>query len=109
MNTKFPGVSAGETEIAPFALWDCAGWTDRDYQSGEPGFLLDGNLPDRFDLSQAISPQSSDFVTAPDLADRVHCVCFVVPCDAASDQDYMNRLKEMKKYAMDRSALRALQ
>lgn len=91
-----------ETKEAPFILWDSAGWSDSDYQSGELGYILDGNLPNRFDLSQAITPQSRDFISAPDPADRVHCVCFVVPCEAGSDADYMRRLKEMKKYAMDR-------
>ena len=104
VSCKWTSGCAGDAKEAPFSLWDCAGWTDHEYQSGEPGFILDGNLPDRFDLSQAISPQSRDFVTAPDLADRVHCVCFIVPCEAASDQEYMKRLKQMKKFAMDRGA-----
>ena len=94
-----------ETQEAPFVLWDSAGWSDSDYQSGKLGYILDGNLPNRFDLSQAISPQTRDFIIAPDPADRVHCMCFVVPCEAGSDAEYMRRLKEMKKYATDRGEL----
>ncbi|BDA43869.1 probable interferon-induced protein 44 [Coccomyxa sp. Obi] len=91
-----------EAQEAPFVLWDSPGWSDTLYQNGELGYILDGNLPNRFDLTQAISPQSHNFVVAPDLADRVHCVCFVVPCQAGSNADYMRRLKELKKDAMDR-------
>ena len=49
-----------------------------------------------------MSPHSRDFRRLPDLADQVHCMCFVVPCDAASDVAYTDRLKQMKKFAMDR-------
>ncbi|EIE25680.1 hypothetical protein COCSUDRAFT_60694 [Coccomyxa subellipsoidea C-169] len=75
---------------------------DREYQAGELGYILDGNVSHGFDLSQPIHPQSRDFFAYPALADRVHCVCFVVPSCSASDQEYTTRLKQMKKFAMDR-------
>ncbi len=98
-----------ETQEAPFVLWDSAAGSSvySDYKCGELGYILDGNLPNRFDLSQAISPQSQHFITSSDQADRVHCMCFVVPCDfaASCDRGYLVRVREMKEYAMDHGEL----
>ncbi|KAK9815950.1 hypothetical protein WJX72_012481 [[Myrmecia] bisecta] len=95
-------LDAGTSKDVAWSLWDSAGWSDSDYQTGELGFILDGNLPDRFDLASTISVQSPGFNSSPMLADKVHCVCFVVPCESATDEAYIKRLQEMKNFARTR-------
>lgn len=34
-----------------FRIWDSMGWTNNDYRDGLLNYILDGQLPDRFDLS----------------------------------------------------------
>ncbi|BDA43870.1 probable interferon-induced protein 44 [Coccomyxa sp. Obi] len=91
-----------DNQEVPFVLWDTPGWSNINYKCGELGYILDGNAPHRIDLSQPISPQSLDLITAPHQADRVHCVCFVVPCRDCFDSDYVSRMREMKQFAVDR-------
>lgn len=31
-------------------LWDTMGWSDSAYQHGEMNYILDGHIPDRFEL-----------------------------------------------------------
>ena len=78
------------------------GWGASDYKKGELGFILDGNLPNKCKLDGNISLKTEGFNADPSIADAVHCVCFVVPCDAASDESYMARLREMRQFARDR-------
>ena len=35
-------------------LWDSMGWDDQSYKAGEIGYILDGNIPNGFDLTQPI-------------------------------------------------------
>ncbi|BDA43871.1 probable interferon-induced protein 44 [Coccomyxa sp. Obi] len=94
-----------ETKEAPFVIWDIAGWCDHGsaHKRFELGYILDGNVPNRFDLSQSISPQSRDFITAPNQADKVHCMCLVIPSTfSCYNGEDMCRVREMKKYATDR-------
>ena len=72
------------------------GWGVKDYKKGELEYILDGNLPDRCKLDQGISFKTPGFNQTPTAADKVHCVCFVVPCGSASDESYMARLCEMR-------------
>lgn len=59
----------GETN---FQLWDAMGWSKSDYNSGELGMLLNGHLPDGFDLSQrAIGLLAPGVVAKPSLAQKV--------------------------------------
>lgn len=78
------------------------GWGNDDYKRGELAFILDGNLPNKCDLSGSISTRTKGFIKEPSLADRVHCVLFVVPCSAATDDAYMARLHEMRQFARER-------
>lgn len=71
---------------------------------GELAFILDGNLPDKCDLSSGISTKTKGFVANPNFADSVHCVLFVVPCNAATDEAYMTRLHEMRQVAREKGA-----
>jgi hypothetical protein len=41
-----------------FRVWDTMGWTQSDYGNGELNYILDGQLPDKFDLSRA-NPSTS--------------------------------------------------
>ena len=84
-------------------LWDSMGWGASDYKKGELGYILDGHLPDSCRLDQGISIKTAGYKTAPSIEDQVHCVCMVVPCDAATDESYMERLREMREFARLRS------
>lgn len=78
------------------------GWGATDYKKGELGFILDGNLPNKCKLDGSITLKTDGFNADPSIADAVHCMCLVVPCDAASDDSYMARLREMRQFARDR-------
>ncbi|CAC5368437.1 unnamed protein product [Mytilus coruscus] len=43
-------------------------------------YLLDGNLPDRFQFNPSVpvTPDITGFVATPQLADKIHCVVFVI-------------------------------
>lgn len=83
-------------------LWDSMGWGANDYKKGELGFILDGNLPNGCKLDDKISMKTAGFNKQPSVEDEVHCVCLVVPCDAATDDSYMERLREMRQFARER-------
>ncbi len=83
-------------------LWDSMGWGANDYKKGELGFILDGNLPNGCKLDDKISMKTDGFNKQPSVEDEVHCVCLVVPCDAATDDSYMERLREMREFARER-------
>ncbi len=83
-------------------LWDSMGWGVSDHKGGELGFILDGNLPDRCKLEGQVSMKTEGFNTHPTLQDAVHCMCLVVPCDSATNDSYMSRLREMRQFARDR-------
>lgn len=95
-----------ETQEAPFNLWDCAGYSSscKIYTCNDLGHILDGHVPNGFDFSQPISPQAKDYITAQDLANRVHCICFVVFCAAIYEWE-CTLIKTMKECAMDRGEL----
>lgn len=78
------------------------GWGATDYRQGELGFILDGNLPNKCKLDESISLRTIGFKADPSIEDTVHCMLFVVPCDAASDDSYMARLRHMRQFARDR-------
>jgi len=83
-------------------LWDSMGWGANDYKKGELGFILDGNLPNGCKLDDKISMKTAGFNKQPSVEDEVHCVCLVVPCDSATDDSYMERLREMRQFARER-------
>ena len=95
-----------ETQEAPFILWDTPGWSDsdNDYARLKLGYILDGNVPNCFDLnSQRISPQHPSFIEKPEQADKVHCVCIVIPCNFSDDiEKYRHRVRDVKECAKDR-------
>ncbi|KAL3148230.1 Interferon-induced protein 44-like [Trebouxia sp. C0009 RCD-2024] len=93
--------SMGKSKVQ-WQVWDSMGWGASDYQKGELGFILDGHLPDKCKLDDPISLRTSGFKAEPGVADAVHCMCLVVPCDAASDDSYMARLRDMRQFARDR-------
>lgn len=100
---KFTQPESGEP--VKWQLWDSMGWGTDDYKRGELGFILDGNLPNKCDLSGSISTRTEGFNSQPRLQDRVHCMILVVPCHAATDDAYMARLQEMRQFARDRGQL----
>ncbi len=83
-------------------LWDSMGWGTNDYKKGELGFILDGHLPNGCKLDDSISMKTAGFKHNPSSEDEVHCMCLVVPCDAATDESYMERLREMRQFARER-------
>jgi hypothetical protein len=83
-------------------LWDSMGRGSNEYKKGELGFILDGNLPNGCKLDDKISMKTAGFNKQPSVEDEVHCVCLVVPCDAATDDSYMEQLREMRQFARER-------
>ncbi|XP_070576467.1 interferon-induced protein 44-like isoform X2 [Ptychodera flava] len=49
-------------------------------------YLLDGNIPDRYQFNPAlrITPDIPGFISTPTLAEKIHCVVFVVDCSTVS-------------------------
>ena len=70
--------------------------------SGELGYILDGNISSGVDVEQPNLPGRAGFVQHPQLADKMHVVFFVVPCEESSNPEYMNRLKSLKRFCTDR-------
>ena len=99
---KYGFINPASKRKVQWQLWDSMGWGASEYKQGELGFILDGNLPNKCKLDGSISLKTEGFNKRPSIADAVHCVCFVVPCDAASDDSYMARLREMRQFARDR-------
>ena len=86
------------------------GWGVNDYKHKELEYILDGNLPDKCKLEMDSSHKTPGFKLEPMLEDKVHCVCFVVPCQSATDDSYMQRLQELRDVVRSRSKqLHALQ
>ena len=69
---------------------------------GELGYILDGNVSSGVDVEQPNLPGRAGFVQHPLLADEMHVVFFVVPCEESSNPEYMNRLKLLKRFCTDR-------
>ena len=78
------------------------GWGVQDYKKGELEYILDGTLPDRCKLDQQITLKTPNYNHTPGLGDKVHCVCFVVPCSSATDESYISRLCEMRDVVRSR-------
>ncbi|WAR13806.1 IF44L-like protein, partial [Mya arenaria] len=53
----------------------------------ECNFLLDGNVPEHYEFNPAtpITPESPGFIQKPGLADKVHCVLFVLEANTVHD------------------------
>ena len=102
---KYQFVNPDSNRKVHWQLWDSMGWGASDYKKGELGFILDGNLPNKCKLDDNISLKTDGFNSNPSIADTVHCMLLVVPCDAASDESYMARLREMRQFARDRGKL----
>ena len=82
---KYKFTDPDTKEPVHWQLYDSMGWGANDYKKGELGFILDGNLPNGCKLDDKISMKTAGFNKQPSVEDEVHCVCLVVPCDAASD------------------------
>ncbi|XP_052106162.1 interferon-induced protein 44-like [Mytilus californianus] len=64
-----------------FRLHDTRGLeADQGMDAHGMSYLLDGNLPDRFQFnpSAPVTPDITGFVAIPQLADKIHCVVFVI-------------------------------
>ena len=99
---KYQFVNPDSNRKVHWQLWDSMGWGETDYKKGELGYILDGNLPNKCKLDDTISLKTPGFKAEASIADAVHCMLLVVPCDAASDESYMARLREMRQFARDR-------
>lgn len=99
---KYEFQNPASNKKVQWQLWDSMGWGTNDYKKGELGFILDGNLPNKCKLDDNMSLKTAGFNTHPNVEDAVHCMCLVVPCDAATDESYMDRLREMRQFARDR-------
>ena len=105
---KYGFINPANKKKVHWQLWDSMGWGASDYKKGELGFILDGNLPNKCKLDGNILMKTDGFNADPSIADAVHCMCLVVPCDAASDDSYMARLREMRQFARDRGKYQCL-
>lgn len=100
--TKYKMKPTGSKKNVKWQLWDTMGWGSDDYKGGELAFILDGNLPHGCDQRQRLSTKTANFKIKPSLEEEVHCVCLVVPSNAATDEKYMARLQEMRQAALER-------
>lgn len=82
---KYDFTDLDSTRKVNWQLWDSMGWGASNYKKGELGYILDGHLPDKCKLDDPISLRTPGFKAEPSIADAVHCMCLVVPCDAATD------------------------
>ena len=55
--------------------------------------ILDGNVPNRFNLQVPITPNAPGYVAMPTLAQKMHCMVIMVAADAVSDDTYIAKLK----------------
>ncbi|XP_060083036.1 interferon-induced protein 44-like [Ylistrum balloti] len=84
-----------------FRLCDTRGLEeDQGLDDHEVGYLLDGHVPDRYKFNPAVplTPDTIGFVKNPKLADRIHCVVFVLDgstVDVTPDK-VMERIKSMQ-------------
>lgn len=97
-----PGSTSKNPKPVKWQLWDTMGWGSDDYKGGELAFILDGHLPHGCDLRQRISTKTPKYKVKPSLEEEVHCMCLVVPSNAATDEKYMARLQEMRQAALER-------
>eukprot|EP00656_Telonema_subtile_P033172 TRINITY_DN3662_c0_g1_i2.p2 TRINITY_DN3662_c0_g1~~TRINITY_DN3662_c0_g1_i2.p2 ORF type:complete len:279 (-),score=37.63 TRINITY_DN3662_c0_g1_i2:114-950(-) len=72
------------------------------YRTGEIGYLMDGNLPNRCDMDKPLTPNSQGFVCAPNIAQQVHCVVLCIPASEVADQEQTTRLCEFRDFARAR-------
>ena len=63
-----------------------------------------GHLEARDRIQPPAARPCQTFNQTPSAADKVHCVCFVVPCGSASDESYMAWLCEMRDVVRTRGA-----
>jgi len=63
---------------------------------------LDGNICSGVDVTQPNLPSRADFIKQPGLANKMHVVFFVVPCEEATNPEYMDRLRTLKRFCTDR-------
>jgi len=106
------GVSSVTTKVLKFqmsgtriCLWDCPGWTVRDYRTGELGYLLDGHLPHNFDFKETVTRRSPGFVEMPTFADQVHCFVMAIPVGCVSSREYTDRITELNNFARPRGII----
>ena len=76
---KFEFINPDSKKKVRWQLWDSMGWGASDYNKGELGFILDGNLPNKTKLDASISLKTAGFNAEPSIGDAVHCMCLVVP------------------------------
>jgi len=70
--------------------------------TGELGYILDGNICSGVDVTQPNLPSGADFKQQPSLANKMHVVFFVVPCEEATNPEFMARLRTLKCFCTDR-------
>ena len=96
-----PGSTSKNPKPIKWQFWDTMGWGPDDYKGGELALILNGHLPHGCDLRQRISTKTSKYKDRPCLEEKVHCMCLVVPSNAATDEKYMARLQEMRQAALE--------
>ena len=102
---KYGFTDPATKEPVHWKLWDSMGWGASDYKKGEMDYILDGNLPNKCKLDDPINMKTAGFKLHPGTADAVHCMCLVVPCESATDDTYMQRLRDMRQFARDKGRL----
>eukprot|EP00052_Salpingoeca_macrocollata_P009191 m.72607 g.72607 ORF g.72607 m.72607 type:complete len:462 (-) comp16977_c0_seq3:24-1409(-) len=90
-----PAVKGFKDKPLNFSIWDTMGWHPEFYASGELGYILDGNIPDKFNLAQnkTITPRSPGFVAQPTLAQQVHHLVLLVALSDCDDADVLARMR----------------
>eukprot|EP01090_Pellita_catalonica_P012768 TRINITY_DN2855_c0_g1_i1.p1 TRINITY_DN2855_c0_g1~~TRINITY_DN2855_c0_g1_i1.p1 ORF type:complete len:455 (-),score=50.89 TRINITY_DN2855_c0_g1_i1:31-1395(-) len=98
VTTKFVKIDpAVYMTTGKFALYDTWGWDSSNYQVGEIGYMLDGNISPNFEMSPDITPESQGFVQNPTYAQRMHFAMLIVPAGEFNNQAYFNKFKVFLK------------
>ena len=99
---KYTFIDPDSNRKVQWQLWDIMGWSANNYHQWQIDLMLDGHIPDRGEPDGAGNWRSWRSDEKPSIAHAVHCMCLVIPCDAASDDAYMGRFREVRQIATNR-------
>ena len=78
------------------------GSEDNLYRTGEIGYIMEGNIPDRCPLDRPLTSRTQGFVSGPSFSEQVHCVVLCIPASEVADEEQTSRLCEFRDYARAR-------
>ncbi|KAI9138880.1 hypothetical protein BKA69DRAFT_1127004 [Paraphysoderma sedebokerense] len=88
--------------IPRLVLWDTKGWDKNSYEQGELNYILDGNIPDFFDLSRPITYSVPGFNQKPTILDRIHVMLLLIFASSIS-AEYFEKMSKFRDAARIRN------